>query len=250
MPEPKLNREDYIQGESGGSWLHDLETHLVELRGRIIVTAAVLGTACLVAFNYSEQIILLLQQLAPKGSSFIQLKPGEVFLSSVKISVIAALIVTLPLILHQVAEFIKPALKDNEAHAILPVFWLSPLFFYMGLVFAYYLVLPPLLGFLFGFNSNIVESRYGLESYLDLATSMLIICGAVFQLPVVMLVLGLCNLVTSRALLSIWRHVILIAFIAAAVLTPTPDPITMSIVAGALLGLYFVTAGILKVFGK
>ncbi len=250
MPEPKLNREDYIQGESASSWLHDLETHLVELRGRIIITLLTLGASCLVAFNYSEQIIILLQSLAPEGSSFIQLKPGEVFLSSVKISVIAALIVTLPLILHQIAEFIKPALKDNEVRAVLPVFWLSPLFFYMGLIFAYYLVLPPLLGFLFGFNSNIVESRYGLESYLDLATSMLIICGAVFQLPVVMLVLGLCNLVSSRALLSIWRHVILSAFIAAAVLTPTPDPITMSIVAGALLGLYFVTAGILRIFGK
>ncbi len=79
---------------------------------------------------------------------------------------------------------------------------------------------------------------------------MLIICGVVFQLPVIMLILGLLNLVTSRALLALWRHVILIAFIAAAVLTPTPDPLTMSIVAGALLGLYFTTAGILRVFGK
>jgi sec-independent protein translocase protein TatC len=250
MPEPKLNREDYIQGQSTGSWLHDLEGHLGELRYRILISAAALGLACLVTFNYSEALIRFLQALAPSGSSFIQLKPGEVFLCSLKISVTSAIIIALPVILWQIRGFIKPGLSETEARAILPLFWLSPFFFYLGIVFAYYLVLPPLLAFLFGFNSGIVESRYGLEHYLDLASSMLIICGVVFQLPVIMLILGLLNLVTSRALLALWRHVILIAFIAAAVLTPTPDPLTMSIVAGALLGLYFTTAGLLRLIGK
>jgi len=251
MAEPRLNREDHIARRSGeNNWLDDLQQHLGEMRNRIIIILLSLGVASILAFNYSEQLILLLQALAPQGSSFIQLKPGEVFFSSLKVSVTAALLIAMPVILHQVASFIKPGLKDTEARAIMPVFWLSPLFFYTGVIFAYYLVLPPLLGFLFGFNSNIVESRYGLEHYLDLAVSMLLICGAVFQLPVVMLVLGLCGLVTSSALLSIWRHVILSSFIAAAVLTPTPDPITMSIVAGALIGLYFSTAGLLRLAGK
>lgn len=252
MGEPKYNREDHIKLRSGesGAWLSDLESHLGELRYRIIISTIALGLSCLVTFNYSETLIRFLQALAPAGSSFIQLKPGEVFLCSLKISVISAIIISLPIILWQIRGFIKPGLEDKESRAILPLFWLSPFFFYLGIVFAYYLVLPPLLAFLFGFNSGIVESRYGLEHYLDLATSMLIICGLVFQLPVIMLILGLLNLVTSRALFSLWRHVILIAFIAAAVLTPTPDPLTMSIVAGALLGLYFSTAGLLRLMNK
>ncbi len=182
MAEPRLNREDHIARRSGdNSWLDDLQQHLSEMRGRIITILLSLGLASIVAFNYSEPLIIILQKLAPAGSSFIQLKPGEVFFASLKVSVVAALLLSMPVILQQIAGFIKPGLKTEEARAIMPVFWLSPLFFYLGVIFAYYLVLPPLLGFLFGFNSNIVESRYGLEGYLDLAISMLIICGAVLS---------------------------------------------------------------------
>ncbi len=250
MGEPKKNREDYITEQGNGTWLEDLQGHLGELRGRLMIAVGAFAISGLVAFNYSEELIKLLQALAPHGSSFIQLKPGEVFLCSLKVSMIAAFVISLPVILQQIAGFIKPGLEEQERRTILPIFWLSPIFFYLGLVFAYYLVLPSLLGFLFGFNSSIVESRYGLENFLNLAISMLLICGLVFQLPVLMLVLGFFGLVNSRVLLSLWRHVILVAFIAAAVLTPTPDPLTMSIVAGALIGLYFVTAGLLKLAGK
>ncbi len=250
MGEPRYNREDYVTGRLSGSWLEQTELHLSELRTRLIISFLVFLLLASVAFYYSEDLVFLFQALAPSDASFIQLKPGELFMSSLKLSVLAALILSAPFILYQVFAFLRPGLKPHEIRILVPLCWLSPLFFYLGLFFAYYLLLPSLLAFLFSFNSTVVTSQYGLEYYLDLSVSMLMLCGLTFQIPILILLLALCGLVNSRQLWSLWRQVVLAAFILGALLTPSPDPLSMSIVAFALIALYLFSLGFLRILRK
>lgn len=265
MPEPKYNREDYLSGnkpsepssQDSSSALeiiskaaYEFTDHLDELRNKIFICLGVAALSIMLCFYFSGDIIKFLEAAAPSGASFFQLKPGELFMSSLKVSVYLGLVIAMPIIFNQISLFLKPGLKEKENKILGPIFWGSPLLFLAGIIFAYYFVLPPLLEFLLGFRTGVVETRYGLEHFLNLELSILGLCGLAFQVPVFLITISMFNLIKSSQLFSIWRYVILGSFILAAVLTPTPDPLTMSIVASALLVLYFGTVFILKFLKK
>jgi sec-independent protein translocase protein TatC len=260
MPEPKFNREDYKNQENNRnlsdidaadkSSAVELSEHLEELRNRIFISLIVFVLLVMLCFHFSESIILVLESCAPKGSSFFQIKPGELFMTSLKVAVYFGFCFSLPVIFWQGFLFMRPGLKDNEKHLLAPLVILAPVLFWLGQIFAYFLVLPPLIEFLFKFRENIVETRYSLEHFLNLVISLLSMTGVSFLLPLIILMLGICNLVSSKQLLSIWRYVVLGAFVLSAIITPTPDPFTMSILASALLSLYFLTVIILKIGKK
>jgi sec-independent protein translocase protein TatC len=248
MPEPKYNREDHLNSRQVTSIdPQEITEHLNELRNRILIAVASFIIATIGFFYFSSPIIRFLEAAAPLGSSFFQLKPGELFTSSLKVSVFAGVIISMPIWLGQLEEFIRPGLKDNELGIIKPILRFSPLLFWLGVAFAYYLVLPPLLSFLLGFGQGVIETRYGLEHFINLELSILSICGITFQLPIILIILCYFRILHSSQLLSAWRYVILGAFTISAVITPTPDPFTMSILAGALLVLYFLTIAVLRV---
>ena len=138
-------------------------------------------------------------------------------------------------------------LNTNELGIIKPILRFSPLLFWSGVAFAYFLVLPPLLSFLLGFGQGVIETRYGLEHFINLELSILSVCGITFQLPIILIILSYFHIIHSSQLLSAWRYVILGAFTISAIITPTPDPFTMSILAIALLVLYFATIAVLKI---
>lgn len=262
--EPKKNREDYlkdqgIEEETGGFLIpkpstsptaKDLGEHLEELRNRVVISILALVTGVAICFYISGPIMLVMEAAAPKGATFFQLKPGELFMSSLKVAVFFGITLSLPVLLYQLAEFLKPGLKEKEQKILAPIFWGVPLLLYLGMAFSYFMVLPPLLKFLLGFREAVVETRYGLEYFLNLEMSLLSLCGIAFQLPIAIITLSQFDLITSDTLIRIWRYVILGAFIVAAILTPTPDPMTMSIVASALLTLYFITVGFMRLLGK
>jgi sec-independent protein translocase protein TatC len=251
MPEPKLNREDYlnlnkIKTVEDASQAIPLVDHLIELRKRIIIIfLSFLGVAIL-AFIYSTKIIDFLEKTAPAGSSFFQLKPGELLSVSLKIAVFAGVSIASPVILHQIFAFMKPGLKDNEIKLISPLIYLSPALFWLGMIFAYIFLLPSLLDFLLGFGSGVIEPSYGIEHFINLELSILTASGICFLIPVIVLTIGYMNLISSNNLLAIWRYVVVVAFVISAIITPTPDPFTMTILASALLLLYFVTVLILR----
>lgn len=256
MPEPSKNREDYLEernGSLGTTVSHaaqDLGEHISELRKRVLISLAAFALSLMLCFNFSGEIIKFLQAAAPDGASFFQLKPGELFMSSFRVALFSAIVFSLPVILIQIAKFANPGLKEEEKKIFIPVFYIIPFFTVLGIAFAYYFALPPLLDFLLGFREGVVETRYGLEHFLNLEISILGLCAVCFQLPILIVVLSFFKIVNSSQLLSIWRYVVLGAFIVAAILTPTPDPLTMTIVAMALLGLYFTTVFALKFMKK
>lgn len=273
MPEPSKNREDYLKereafGDRGleqklnltipeqekeerkSTFINDLSLHLEELRNRVIISVAMVLVSVVACFYFSGEIIKFLQAAAPPTAKFFQLTPGELFSSSLRVALFAGLSLSLPIVLSQIALFVSPGLKENERQLLKPIMLFAPFLFYAGIAFAYYLVLPPLINFLFHFREGVVEERYGLSHFLNLEMSILGLCGVCFQLPILLLVLSYTGLIKSQQLMSVWRYAILSAFIIAAILTPTPDPITMSIVASALLSLYFGTVLLLKLLKR
>lgn len=256
MPEPKYNREDYkeareaLETKAEKPGAQDLVFHLDELRKRIFISLFTLLLTVCVCFYLSEPIILFLEAAAPDGSGFYQIKPGELFMVSLKVAVYFGLCIALPVLLWQLYLFAKPGLKEEENKIVQPLVLVSPVLFWLGQIFAYYLVLPALVEFLFGFRKNVVETNYSLEHFLNLEISILSVCGISFLLPMLIFVLGQFGLVSSKQLIQAWRYVVLVAFVVSAVITPTPDPFTMSILAIALLSLYFLTVIILKLGKK
>jgi sec-independent protein translocase protein TatC len=250
VPEPKYNREDHLNAAKKTSFLGDLSDHLNDLRKVFVISVLALLVCFVVAFNYSDLLINFLKQVAPDGSSFFQLKPGELFLVAMKVSIFAAFYAVIPVLLQQVYSFVQPALKKEERSMMSLVFVLAPTLFYLGLIFAFTLLLPSLLDFLLNFREGVVEKRYGLDYFISLVLSIETITGIAFQLPVLVFILGSIGIVSINQLIKIWRYVVLGAFVIAAVLTPTPDPLTMTVLAIALLILYFSTILLLKLFRR
>jgi sec-independent protein translocase protein TatC len=172
------------------------------------------------------------------------------FFSSFKVAIFVGVSFSLPVISHHIYYFLEPGLTKRESKILKPIMLAAPALFFVGLVFAYFLVLPPLLEFLLGFNQDVIEARYGIQYFLDLCISLLIVTGITFQLPIVLFSLNWFKIIKPSYLIKIWRYVVLGAFLLSAVITPTPDPLTMSILASALLVLYFGTYLILRIFGK
>lgn len=249
MPEPKHKREDFKAAREG-SLMADISEHLTELRNRLVVSALAIIVVFIIAFNFSPQLIMILQALAPEGASFFQLKPGELLMTSIRVAIFASLVITMPIWFKQLEAFLKPGLKTKELQILGPILVASPILFWLGIAFAYFFTLPPLLKFLLGFGQGLVATSYGLEHFINLELSILSICGISFQLPVVLITLAQFGIVTSKGLISLWRYVILVAFVIAAVITPTPDPMTMSILAFALIALYFLTVLFLSVIAR
>lgn len=250
MPEPKLNREDLLKQQSGstnGSQVSaDIVEHMTELRDRIFISLSIIILAIIICLYFASHIIKFLEAAAPTGAGFFQIKPGELFLTTLKVSATSGVIFSMPLWLKQIELFLRPGLKEHEIKIISPIVNAAPLLFWSGIAFAYYLILPALLKFLFGFGEGLIENRYSLEHFINLELAILMICGISFQLPIVIMVLGYCKIINSTMLFRQWRYVIITGFSLAAIITPTPDPFTMSILASALLSLYFGAAMILK----
>ena len=213
--------------------------HLEELRQRVFrsLIAIVLGAlACLLAV---KPLVRLLEE--PAGSiRFLQLAPGEFLFVSFKVAGYAGLTLAIPYVLYQGLAFVLPGLTRNERRLIAPAVAGSAVLFFAGIAFSWWALIPAALGFLVSYGADVVEPIWSIERYLDFVLLLMLSTGLAFQLPVLQLLLGLFGLVRWKRMLSAWRWVVLIAALAGAVLTPSTDPITMSLLAGAISGLFFV----------
>ena len=216
-----------------------LVDHLEELRQRVFrsLIAIVLGAlACLLAV---KPLVRLLEE--PAGSiRFLQLAPGEFLFVSFKVAGYAGLTLAIPYVLYQGLAFVLPGLTLNERRLIAPAVAGSAVLFFAGIAFSWWALIPAALGFLVSYGADVVEPIWSIERYLDFVLLLMLSTGLAFQLPVLQLLLGLFGLVRWKRMLSAWRWVVLIAALAGAVLTPSTDPITMSLLAGAISGLFFV----------
>ncbi|MBW4486451.1 MAG: twin-arginine translocase subunit TatC [Trichocoleus desertorum ATA4-8-CV12] len=223
--------------------------HLEELRQRIFYSliAAVIGIiGCFAAVKPIVQLL----EVPAQGVKFLQLAPGEYFFVSIKVAGYSGLLVASPFILYQIIQFVLPGLTRRERRFIGPIVLGSSVLFAAGLAFAYIALIPAALNFFINYGADVVEQLWSIDRYFEFVLLLLFSTGLAFQIPVIQLLLGLIGIVSSAQMLSGWRYVILGAAILGAVLTPSTDPLTQSLLGGAVVGLYFSGIGCVKLLGR
>ncbi|MEE1230842.1 MAG: twin-arginine translocase subunit TatC [Phascolarctobacterium sp.] len=220
-----------------------LAEHLTELRSCLVKAGAALVAGTAVSFYYLEYIIKTLT--APVGQLYY-LRPAEAFMVYLKIALLAGLILASPMVLYQLYSFVRPALTLREKHYALCTIPIIIVLFLGGMLFSYYLVFPRAVEFFLGFGPERVSPLISIESYLDFMLMLVVPFGFVFNIPVVLLLLVYVKLVSAQTLNKYQKHVILAAFILAALITPTPDIFTQSLLALPMVVLYEVSLVLCK----
>ena len=178
-------------------------------------------------------------------------KVGGAFTLYMTIALYTGIALAIPYLLYQIWAFISPGLYKHEKKYAVPVVLMSAVFFTLGASFAYKIAFPAACSYLLGLQQ---EGRFrtliNAEDYFDLIIMIMIGLGVVFQIPTLSFLLGRIGLVTPRMMLKSWRYAIVIIAIIAALLTPTPDAYNMIMFALPMVGLYFMSVGVVWIFGK
>jgi sec-independent protein translocase protein TatC len=223
--------------------------HLEELRLRIFYALIAVAIAAIGCFILVKPLVKLLEVPA-QGVKFLQLAPGEFFFVSIKVAGYSGMVLASPFILYQIVQFVLPGLTRRERRLLAPIVFGSSILFFVGLVFAYIALIPAALNFFINYGSEVVEQSWSIDKYFEFVLLLLFSTGLAFQIPIIQLILGFLGIVSSAQMFAGWRYVILGSVVMGAILTPSTDPLTQSLLAGAVLGLYFGGIGAVKLLGK
>lgn len=237
---------------AGGPEMTLLE-HLKELRNRVMVAGLAVLLGVIVCLIFWQDIIGWL--VAPARETYPDFKPSvfgpvEVIGVMFKVGMYGGLLLASPVIAYEFFAFVVPGLTPQERKMILPGLFGVVVFLLGGMAFAYWVILPASLGFLLGLADEEFNTVIGVKQYIDFTLRIIFWVGVSFELPMVLAVAARLGMVTWRQLIGFWRYAIVIVFIVAAIVTPTPDPLTQSLVAGPLLILYGVGIVFAAMFGK
>jgi sec-independent protein translocase protein TatC len=214
--------------------------HLEELRHRLIVCLVAVAIGAVIGFVLGDWLMVWLLRLI-EGVQAVNVQAIEVpekFTTSMRLALTAGIALAMPVIAYQLWQFLRPGLYAHERRFILVGLPLVVLFFVGGVAFAYFLALPAALRFLLGFGTEEVATQPQLSSYLSFVSTLLLWSGISFETPIFLFSLAKVGVVDWRRLGRWRRYAFLIICILAAVITPTPDPVNMMIVAGPLYLLY------------
>ena len=229
--------------------------HVQELRKRILWSLLAVIIFFIPAYFFSEQIFDFLMQPIiknlPEGSSLIFTRPAEGFITYLKVSFFAAVVLAIPFILYQSWIFLAPALYKEEKQIIIPFIFFGTFFFIAGAAFCYYIASPPAFKFLLGeYSSEYVKAFPSIREALSFSMSLIIGFGIIFEFPLIVFVLSRIGIVNSKFLREKRKYAILIGAVVAAVLTPTTDAISMLFMFIPLLVFYELGILVAWVFGK
>ena len=234
LAESAADGEDEEPGEDDEGNMSILR-HLEELRTRIIRSLIAIAVGSAIAYFYIEDIMRYLT--LPTGRLYY-LQPAEAFFTYIKIAIFAGFLLALPVVFYQAWKFILPALTVRERTVIGILVPSSVLLFFAGLAFSFFLVLPAALQFFVGFSTENLQPMFTLHQYFDFVLAFILPFGAVFELPLLVIVFAKLGFISSKFLQSKQRIVIFLAFVVGAVISPTPDIFTQSMIAIPLILLY------------
>ncbi|MEI6328950.1 MAG: twin-arginine translocase subunit TatC [Pseudanabaena sp. ELA645] len=223
--------------------------HLEEFRSRVFYALIAVFVGIVGCFAIINKIVALLE-IPAQGVKFLQLAPGEYFFVSIKVAGYSGILAASPAILYQIVRFVLPGLTRKEKKAIAPIVFGSSILFVLGIVFAYELLIPAALNFFISYGGDVVEQFWSIDRYFEFVLLLLFSTGLAFQIPVIQALLAMTGIVTSSRMLAGWRYVVLGAVVLGAVLTPSTDPMTQSLLAGAVGILYFGGIFLVKAMGK
>lgn len=231
-----------------------LTSHLEELRKRLIRSLIAVAITFPIAYYFKEQLFKIitgpLMKALPENSHMIYTGLPEAFFNYLKISFFAGLILAAPYILFEVWRFVSPGLYKSERKYVGPFVVCSTLLFTGGVFFCYFIVLPPAFKFFIEFSTDFLKPMVSLKEYLSLALKLLLAFGIVFEIPVFIYFLSRVGVVNARMLTSKRKYAVLIIFIVAAILTPTPDAFTQLLMAGPMIILYEIGILVSRWAGK
>lgn len=233
---------DRPEEEPGEKYLTLFE-HLAELRYRVMMSSIGVVIGLVISAIFANDFLNWLKEPAEKQHPGLQLQfiePFENFVTYFRVSLLGGLVVGMPMIVFQLLRFLSPGLHKNERYWLYGTVFGATFLFFSGVAFAYYIALPPALDFLLNFNNDLAEPNIRVGSYVDFVTRLLFWTGVSFQTPLIIMYLARFNIVRAGQLIKWWRLAIVGAFLVAAVVTPTIDPVTQSLVAGPIIVLYFV----------
>jgi sec-independent protein translocase protein TatC len=219
--------------------------HFQELRKRLIRSVIAIAIAAMLSFIFYEWIFYILI-LPAEGIPLIYIEMTEMIGTIMKVCLASGLILAMPYLTFQAIMFVSPALTQKEKkylYIILP--WIA-LMFLAGVVFGYFILIPPATTFLLTFGSDIATPQIKIGNYIAIITRLLLAIGLVFEMPVVTTFLARIGIVKAKWLADRRKMAIISAFILAAIITPTFDPINQSLVAVPLIILYELSIWLAK----
>jgi sec-independent protein translocase protein TatC len=253
-PEPDDDWDDDEAGrEEAGGKMSFLD-HLDELRKRLIYSAIAIavgfGIACLFYQQEFNFVITPMRAMLPAGQKLIYTEPTEALMLYVKIAVITGILISLPAVMAQVWLFVAPGLYSHEKKLAIPFIMFSSLFFLLGAAFAHYYVFPLTFKFFGSFASDEISFMPRIEPAFALYMKLVLIFGAIFQMPTVVALLARLGLITARFLWRNFKYAVLVIFIIGAVLSPGTDPVGQIAMAGPMCVLYLISIVFAWAFGK
>lgn len=239
-PPPEIVEE--VHKRTSGAEMTLIE-HLKELRTRVIWCAASIVVGVIVCAIFWETILgwlLAPGREAEPGLTLASFSPTDRIAVLFKIAMYGGIIVASPMIVYQTLAFIVPGLTPRERKVLLPGLLGVIGFMLAGMAFAYWVVLPASLNFLLNFAEGEFRTVLGAKQYIDFTVRIIFWVGVTFEVPMVLALAAKLGLVRARQLLHFWRYAVLINFLIAAIVTPTPDALTLMLVGLPMMALYFL----------
>jgi len=223
--------------------------HLGELRKRILISLAIILVFFLVSWkfvdNFYAWIAQPVQQFLPENQKLVFTALTEPFMMYIKLAFMASVFAASPFIFHQLWLFIAPGLYSRERKMVFPFVLLTTFFFLLGGAFGYYAIFPWACRFFLQVGQDFTP-MLTINQYLTLAFRVLFGIALVFEMPVLVFLFSRLGIITHRTLIRHFKWAIVLIFVVAAVITPTPDMITQSLFAGPMLLLYILSIGIAR----
>lgn len=228
-----------------------LTGHLKELRNRILVCIVVLVIAFLIIFQYASTVVDFLTAMgSSNGYQFVYLAPQELFMQYIKVALIGAIVVASPVILYEIWAFVRPGLTKNENFTMFFTMIAGLGFFILGAFFAYKIALPFMLFFFMNINTTaVVNASISIAEYLSFLVTIFLVFGAVFELPVVTVLLTQLGLIRPEWMVKARPFAIVVIFIVGALITP-PDAVSQCMIALPMVVLYQISIYLCKLFTK
>jgi sec-independent protein translocase protein TatC len=227
--------------------------HLEELRSRLIKCFIAVGIGFVISYAFKEQLFAILTapliSVMKPGEALIYTNLPEAFFTFLKSALLSGIMLASPIIFYQLWMFTAPGLYHKERRLLLPIVFLSSLFFIFGSLFGYFIVFPWGFKFFLGFASETIKPLPSMKEYLSFSSKLLLAFGLVFELPLVVTFLAKLGLVTVPFLKKNRKYALLLFFAGAAILTP-PDVVTQVMMALPLMVLYEISILGARIFGK
>lgn len=227
--------------------------HLEELRKRLMVSLAAVAVGFLLCWAFAERIFAKLQEplarFLPPGDKLAYTRLTAPFFLYMKVAFFAGIFIAAPVVLLQLWLFIAPGLYKKERRLAAPFIIFASLFFIAGGYFGYRYLLPGTCGF-FVETGKQFKQMVTVDDYFSFASTIILACGLVFETPILIFFLARLGIVTPAFLMQKFKYAVVLSFIIAAVVTPTPDMVTQAALAIPMIVLYLIGVAVAYLFGK